>query len=70
MYWLYLLLAFASVLFALKTTSSGLMVLCMLAALPLLLLFESALLVMRFTEAADARAAAAEEPDNLPVELP
>ena len=38
--------------------------------IPLILLFESALLVMRFTEAADARAAAAEEPDNLPVELP
>ena len=39
MYWLYLLLAIASTLVALKTTSSGLMVLFMLVALVLLVLW-------------------------------
>ena len=39
MYWLYLLLAFGALLMALKTTSSGLMVLCLLAALVLLVLW-------------------------------
>lgn len=39
MYWLYFLLAIASIGIALKTTSSGLMVLCMLAALVLLVLW-------------------------------
>jgi len=39
MYWLYLLLAFGALLMALKTTSSGLMVLCLLAALVLLALW-------------------------------
>ena len=38
--------------------------------IPLILLFESALLVMRFTEAADARAAAAEEANTTPAESP
>ena len=47
MHWLYLLLAFAAVLFALKTTSSGLMVLCMLAALALLLLWLAGLYAAR-----------------------
>ena len=39
MYWLYLLLAIGALLMALKTTSSGLMVLCLLAALVLLVLW-------------------------------
>ena len=39
MYWLYLLLAIAALLLALKTTSSGVMVLCMLVALALLVLW-------------------------------
>ena len=39
MYWLYLLLAIGALLMALKTTSSGLMVLCLLAALVLLALW-------------------------------
>ena len=39
MYWLYLLLAIGALLMALKTTSSGLMVLCLLAALELLVLW-------------------------------
>jgi len=39
MYWLYLLLAIVATLFAIKTTSSGLMVVCMLAALVLLVLW-------------------------------
>ena len=39
MHWLYFLLAIASIGIALKTTSSGLMVLCMLAALVLLVLW-------------------------------
>ncbi len=39
MYWLYLLLAIGALLMALKTTSSGLMVLCRLSALVLLVLW-------------------------------
>ena len=39
MHWLYLLLAFAAMIVAIKTTSSGLMVLCMLAALVLIVLW-------------------------------
>ena len=39
MYWLYLLLAFAALVVAIKTTSSGVMVLCMLVALALLVLW-------------------------------
>ena len=39
MYGLYLLLAIAALLLALKTTSSGVMVLCMLVALALLVLW-------------------------------
>ena len=39
MYGLYLLLAIGALLMALKTTSSGLMVLCLLAALVLLVLW-------------------------------
>ena len=39
MYWLYLLLAIGALLMALKTTSSGLMVFCLLAALVLLVLW-------------------------------
>ena len=39
MYWLYLLLAIAALLLALKTTSSGVMVLCMLVALALSVLW-------------------------------
>ena len=39
MYWLYLLLAIGALLMALKTTSRGLMVLCLLAALVLLVLW-------------------------------
>ena len=39
MYWMNLLLAIGALLMALKTTSSGLMVLCLLAALVLLVLW-------------------------------
>ena len=39
MHWLYLLLAIVATLFAIKTTSSGLMMLAMLAALALLALW-------------------------------
>ena len=39
MYWLYLLLAIAALLLALKTTSSGVMVLGLLAALALIVLW-------------------------------
>ena len=39
MYWLYLLLALAAMAVAIKTTSSGLMALCLLAALVLIVLW-------------------------------
>ena len=39
MHWLYLLLALAAMVFAMKTTSTGLMLLGMLAALALLVLW-------------------------------
>ena len=39
MYWLYLLLAFAALVVAIKTTSSGLMLVCLLAALVLIVLW-------------------------------
>ncbi|QIL19455.1 hypothetical protein [Thermomonas sp. HDW16] len=39
MHWLYLLLALAAMAVAIKTTSSGLMLLCMLASLVLLVLW-------------------------------
>ena len=39
MYWLYMFRAIAALLLALKTTSSGVMVLCMLVALALLVLW-------------------------------
>ncbi|RZA21775.1 MAG: hypothetical protein EOP93_02100 [Lysobacteraceae bacterium] len=47
MHWLYLLLALASILIALKTTSSGVMVLCLLAALVLLVLWLAGLYAAR-----------------------
>ena len=39
MHWLYLLLALAAMAVAIKTTSTGLMLLCMLAALALIVLW-------------------------------
>ena len=47
MYWLYLLLAIAATLFAIKTTSSGLVVLCMLVALVLLAMWLAGLYAAR-----------------------
>lgn len=47
MHWLYLLLAFVAMVVAIKTTSTGLMVLCMLAALVLLVLWLAGLYATR-----------------------
>lgn len=47
MHWLYLLLAVAAMTVAMKTASSGLMVLCLLAALVLLVLWLAGLYSVR-----------------------
>ena len=47
MHWLYLLLAMAALAVAIKTTSTGLMALCLLAALVLLVLWLAGLYASR-----------------------